>query len=473
MASFIIRPEGLGAAAFWNGKYRSYPDRTLLRICTLVAPDEAFFDAWTRAPRWTQPERSTGEGPALRQESGRRHQRGVGDKEYMNAAGVISLGIDRLIASGSLAGQRVGLVCNPASVDSAFRHTADRVRAVHGVSLVALFGPQHGFRSDVQDNMVETSHAMHPRYGVPIHSLYSDTREPTTEMLDDVDVLVIDLQDVGTRVYTYAYTMANCVKAAKRCDVRVVVCDRPNPIGGHAVEGPMLQRGYESFVGQFPIPLRHGMTIGELARLFNDRFGLDAELEVVTVEGWVRSAYQDETALPWVMPSPNLPTLDSATVYPGAVLIEGTNLSEGRGTTRPFELVGAPWIDGDDAADRLNAMALPGVFFRPAQFVPMFQKHSGQPCGGCQVHVTTRSLFQPVVTTVAVLQTLRRVAPEKFEWRRPPYEYEQVKQPIDILSGSDRLRSQVEADIPAMEIAASWEEEVSAFVEIRKPYLLY
>ena len=391
----------------------------------------------------------------------------------MSASAVISLGTDRLIASGSLAGQRVGLVCNPASVDHALRHTADRVRAAHGVSLVALFGPQHGFRSDLQDNMVETSHATHPRHGIPIHSLYSDTREPTAEMLDNVDVLVIDLQDVGTRVYTYAYTMANCMRAAKRADVRVVVCDRPNPIGGDAVEGPMLQRGYESFVGQFPIPLRHGMTIGELARLFNDRFGLDADLEVVPLEGWVRSAYQDETALPWVMPSPNLPTLDTATVYPGAVLIEGTNLSEGRGTTRPFELIGAPWIDSDDAAERLNALALPGVFFRPSHFVPMFQKHSGQPCGGCQVHVTNRSLFQPVVTTVAVLQNLRRASPEQFGWRRPPYEYEQVKQPIDILSGSDRLRSQLEADIPAMEIAASWAQEASEFAEVRKQYLLY
>ena len=391
----------------------------------------------------------------------------------MSASGVISLGADRLIASGRLDGGRVGLVCNPASVDAAFRRTADRIRATSGVVLVALFGPQHGFRSDVQDNMVETSHATHPRYGVPIHSLYSDTREPTVEMLDDVDVLVIDLQDVGTRVYTYAYTMANCMKAARRAGVRVVVCDRPNPIGGDAVEGPMLQRGYESFVGQFPIPLRHGMTIGELATLFNDQFGLDTELEVATLEGWSRSAYLDATGLPWVMPSPNLPTLDSATVYPGAVLFEGTNLSEGRGTTRPFELIGAPWIDGDDVAERLNAMALPGVFFRAAHFVPMFQKHADQPCGGCQVHVTDRNVFKPVVTAVAVLQTLRHAAPERFEWRPPPYEYEEVKQPIDILSGSDRLRLQVETDMPALEVAASWEQEISAFAELRRQYLLY
>ena len=270
----------------------------------------------------------------------------------MRRASETSPGIDRLLASGTLAGRRVGLVCNPASTDAAYRHTAQRLWQAPDLTLAALFGPQHGFRSDVQDNMVETPHARHPTYDIPVHSLYSDRREPTAAMLDGLDVLVIDLQDVGTRVYTYIYTMANCLRAAGRHGVPVVVCDRPNPIGGTQVEGPLLEPGRESFVGQFPIPLRHGMTIGELARLFNDHFGLGAQLRVARLDGWERPAYHDATGLPWVMPSPNLPTLDSAGVYPGAVLFEGTNLSEGRGTTRPFELLGAPWIDGEALAGR-------------------------------------------------------------------------------------------------------------------------
>ena len=258
---------------------------------------------------------------------------------------IVAPGIDRLLDSDRklIEGARIGLVCNPASVDAEFRHTADRLIA-DGVPLAALFGPQHGFRSTLQDNMIETPHASDARRAVPVYSLYSETREPTPEMLHDVDVLVVDLQDVGTRVYTFVYTMANCMRAAARHGVRVVVCDRPNPIGGEQVEGARLRDPWTSFVGQFPIPMRHGMTIGELARLFNDAFGIGAALDVVPLSGWRRSMYLDETDLPWIIPSPNLPTLESAIVYPGAVLVEGTTLSEGRGTTRPFELIGAPWI---------------------------------------------------------------------------------------------------------------------------------
>ena len=385
----------------------------------------------------------------------------------------VALGIDGLLGCGRLEGQRVGLVCNPASVDGELRHTVDRIWAAPGVTLGGIFGPQHGFRSDVQDNMVETPHGRHARYGVPIYSLYSDTREPTAQMLDDIDLLVIDLQDVGTRVYTYVNTMANCLRGAQTHGVPVVVCDRPNPIGGAVVEGPVLQSGYESFVGQFPIPLRHGMTIGELARLFNEQVGIDAELAVSGLEGWARATYQDEAGVPWVMPSPNLPTLDSAVVYPGAVLVEGTNLSEGRGTTRPFELIGAPWIDGEAISDELNRMSLPGVLFRALQFEPTFQKHAGQPCGGCQIHVTDRRAFRPVLTTVALLQTCRRSGPEAFAWRSPPYEYEKIKPPIDVLSGSDRLRTQLDENEPATEIAAGWAAEVTAFEALRARYLLY
>ena len=384
-----------------------------------------------------------------------------------------SPGIDGLLASGTLAGRRVGLVCNPASIDAAYRHTAQRLREAPDVTLAALFGPQHGFRSDVQDNMVETPHARHPAWDVPIHSLYSDRREPSAAMLDGLDLLVVDLQDVGARVYTYVYTMANCLRAAGRHGVPVVVCDRPNPIGGAEVEGPLLAPGWESFVGQFPIPLRHGMTIGELARLFNGHFGLGAALEVAPLQGWDRTAYHDETGLPWVMPSPNLPTLDSAVAYPGAVLFEGTNLSEGRGTTRPFELLGAPWTDGEALAARIAAAGLPGVAARPAHFEPTFQKHARRPCGGCQIHVTERRAFRPVLTAVTVLQAIRSADPARFAWREPPYEYERTKRPIDVLAGSDALRRQIDAGAPAAEIAAAWEPDVAAFAALRSRFLLY
>ena len=280
----------------------------------------------------------------------------------------VRVGIERLLEDDRslIAGLRVGLVSNPASIDGAFRHSVEILSGDPDIQLAALFGPQHGFRSDVQDNMIETPHAEDARRRVPIYSLYSETREPTAEMLRDVDVLVIDLQDVGTRVYTYIYTMANCMRAAARHGVRIVVCDRPNPVGGVAVEGPTLRPAFASFVGQFPIPLRHGLTIGEIARLFNQEFGLGAALDVVQLEGWRRQMFYDETGLPWVIPSPNPPTLDSTIVYPGAVLFEGTMLSEGRGTTRPFELIGAPWIDGERLSAAMNARRFPGVHFRPA-----------------------------------------------------------------------------------------------------------
>jgi len=245
------------------------------------------------------------------------------------------LGSEVLLASRRLHGRRVGVVANPASIDHGFGHTVERVAAADGVTLGAIFGPQHGFHSNLQDNMIETPHASDGRRQVPVYSLYSETREPTAKMLEGLDALVIDLQDIGARIYTFIYTMANCLHAAGRHGVPVIVCDRPNPIGGVEVEGPMLEPGFESFVGQYPIPMRHGMTVGELAQLFNEQFRLGATLEVVRMEGWRREQYWDETGAPWVMPSPNMPTLDAAIVYPGTVLFEGTMLSEGRGTTRP------------------------------------------------------------------------------------------------------------------------------------------
>ena len=386
---------------------------------------------------------------------------------------MVRLGSDVLLSSSRLTGKRVGIVCNHASLDRGFLHIVDRLAAADDLTLSAIFGPQHGFRSDVQDNMIETPHAKDPGRRVPIYSLYSETREPTAEMLSGLDVLVIDLQDVGARIYTYIYTMANCMRACARHGVPVIVCDRPNPIGGMDVEGARLVPGFESFVGQFPIPMRHGMTIGELARFFNDVFSIGAQLDIVAMEGWQRDLYADQTGLPWVMPSPNMPTLDTAIVYPGTVLFEGIMLSEGRGTTRPFELVGAPWIEAERFARDMNALGLTGVYFRPAVFEPTFQKHAKQTCGGCQIHVTARHLFKPVLVGVALAGMFWRTNPSKYAWRQPPYEYEHDKMPIDILAGSDALRKQIEADMPAIDIAASWRADEDAFRTLRERFLMY
>jgi uncharacterized protein YbbC (DUF1343 family) len=380
----------------------------------------------------------------------------------------VTLGVEALAASNRLSGQRVGLVCNPASVDHQLRHSAD-VLTDAGATLAALFGPQHGFRSDRQDDMIETPHGRDATREVPVYSLYSETRIPTAEMLDGIDVMVVDLTDVGTRVYTYIYTMANCMRACKAHGVPVVVADRPNPVGGVDVEGPPLDPAWTSFVGQFPIPLRHGLTIGELAELFNVEFGLGADLDVVPMSGWHRTQYLDETDLPWVLPSPNLPTLDSLVVYPGMVLLEGTMLSEGRGTTRPFELFGAPWLDAEQLAVRLNGAELPGVQFRAAGFEPTFQKHAGEACGGCQIHVFDRQRYRPVRTALAIIDACRASDPARFGWKLPPYEYEHDRMPIDLLWGSDALRTHVDAGGTAVDLAV----DSTAYLALREKYLRY
>lgn len=390
----------------------------------------------------------------------------------MPCPSAVRLGSDVLFDRQLLRGRTVGLVCNPASIDASFRHVLERAES-GGVQVGAIFGPQHGFRSDLQENMIESPHGEDARRRVPVYSLYSETREPTPAMLAGLEALVVDLQDVGTRIYTYIYTMANCLRAAARAGLPIVVCDRPNPIGGVQVEGPMLEPGFESFVGLFPIPMRHGMTIGELARCFNDAFGLKAKLEVVTMEGWTREAYGDETGLPWVLPSPNIPTVDTAVVYPGTVLLEGTNISEGRGTTKPFELVGAPWADPERLAADLNGRQLPGVHFRPVLFEPTFHKHAGTACGGCQIHVTDRSAFRSVETGVAVIDAFRAADPTRFAWRQPPYEYETVKPPIDILYGSAALRARLDRGDRAAAICEAWPRDVQRFVDMRQQYLLY
>jgi uncharacterized protein YbbC (DUF1343 family) len=386
----------------------------------------------------------------------------------------VSLGIERLLGAERrlIDGRRIGLVCNPASIDRRFQHSVDLVTGDSRVTLGAIFGPQHGFRADLQDNMIETPHARDARRQVPIYSLYSEVREPSAEMLAGLDALVVDIQDVGTRVYTFIYTMANCMRAAARHGIPVIVCDRPNPINGRDIEGNLLDEAYASFVGQYPIPMRHGMTIGELAQLFNATFGIGCDLHVVKMEGWRREMFYEETALPWIIPSPNMPTVDTAVVYPGAVLFEGTQLSEGRGTTRPFELIGAPWIDGEALADAMNARRLPGVHFRPVFFEPTFQKHARTTCGGVQLHVTDRNAFRPLRAAVELIAGFHAQDPARFAWREPPYEYEHEKMPIDILYGSSALREAISSgSLDAL--GAGWARDEERFGRLREPFLLY
>jgi len=372
-----------------------------------------------------------------------------------------------------LQGQRIGLVCNQATVLPDLRHAADVFFEHPEIDLTTLFGPQHGIRGDVQDNMIETDHTVDKRTGLPIYSLYSETREPTDKMLADVDTIVFDLQDVGCRIYTFVYTMANCMRAAKRLGKRVVVCDRPNPLGGNAIEGNITEHEFKSFVGQFEIPTRHGMTTGELARMFNEHFGIGCELEVVKMDGWRRDMWGDETGLPWVLPSPNIPTVDTCVVFPATVHIEGTEMSEGRGTTKPFEINGAPFIDAYDWAAALEAYNFPGVAFRQTNFIPTFQKCAGRLCGGVQIHVTDREAFTPVTVGIAMIKTAYDLYTEHFEWKKDPYEYVFDQNPFDVVSGTDTIRKAIESGASLKEIEDSWSDGLNEFAEARKPYLLY
>ena len=394
-------------------------------------------------------------------------------------------GLDVLVEErlGLLAGRRVGLLCHPASVDSRLVHIVDRLVAA-GVGLRRLFGPEHGIRGDVQD-MVGVGGERDPRTGIPVTSLYGDrvaSLAPSADVLADIDVLVVDLQDVGARYYTFVWTMALCLEAAARAGVSVVVLDRPNPLGGAEVEGGEVAPWAESFVGLASVPVRHGLTIAELARLVvaglpwgGERFAkpLGCDLQVVAMRGWQRSDYFDATGLPWVLPSPNMPTPDTALVYPGLCLLEGTNVSEGRGTTRPFEIVGAPFLDGYRLAERLAADRLPGVRFRPLTFRPTFHKFAGQICGGVQVHVVERAAFRPYLTGVALLRALFALGGKAFAWRTEPYEFVADRPAIDLLTGDDAIRKGIEAGLPLDDLAATWRAAESAFADRRREILLY
>lgn len=336
-----------------------------------------------------------------------------------------------------LRGARIGALLHPASVSSRLEHTSAILARENGklFQLRALFGPQHGYRGETQDNMIEWRSYEHPRLRIPVYSLYGEHREPTNEMLNGLDALLIDLQDVGSRYYTFIWTMYLAMGACERTNVQMVVLDRPNPINGSATEGPLLRRGYESFVGLHPIRVRHGKTIAELATQFRDEAFPKCKLTVLPMKNWEREMWFDQTGLPWIMPSPNIPTPETAAVYPGMCLLEGTNISEGRGTTRPFEVFGAPWIDPEKFCGELNALHLPGVFFRENSFQPTFHKFAGELCGGAQLHVTDRNSFQPFQAGLELIRCARRTHANHFRWKQPPYEYEYEKLPIEVLLG--------------------------------------
>jgi uncharacterized protein YbbC (DUF1343 family) len=386
------------------------------------------------------------------------------------------LGIERLVKEKTdiLRGQRIGLVCNQASVlPNSFRHAADVFHEHPDINLTTLFGPQHGIRGDVQYNMIETPHVRDPRTGIMVYSLYSEVREPTEEMVADIDTFVVDLQDVGCRIYTFIYTMANCMSAAAKYGKRVVVCDRPNPINGNAVEGNITEHEFKSFVGQFELPTRHGMTIGELAKMFNEHFGIGCDLEVVEMQNWSREMWGDEIGLPWVLPSPNIPDVDTCVVFPATVHVEGTELSEGRGTTLPFFLTGAPFIDPYDWAARLREFDFPGVAFREAYFRPTFAEFAGETCGGVQIHITDRDAFTPVIVGIAMVKTAYEMYPEKFQWRQNAYEYVFDKNPFDVICGTDKIRKHIEEGDSLKKIEESWTNELDGFREARTPFLIY
>ncbi|HEX2746649.1 MAG TPA: DUF1343 domain-containing protein [Verrucomicrobiales bacterium] len=391
----------------------------------------------------------------------------------------VKTGLDVLVAQefAPLRGLRTGLVTHPAAVDSQLRHVIELLSTAPGAKLAAIFGPEHGLLGQAQDLIGVSPGDSQKTGATPVYSLYGTTVEslrPTAEQLKGLDVLVIDMQDIGSRYYTFQATMRYCLQAALPRGMRVMILDRPNPLGGEIVEGPALQKGYGSFVGVHDIAIRHGLTMGELAMFYQHELGLDdGDLRIIACEGWRRSQSFESTGLPWVLPSPNMPTPDTALVYPGQCLIEGTNLSEGRGTTKPFEMCGAPWLDAVKLARRMNDAKLPGVKFRPAWFRPAFQKHSGVDCGGVQLHLTDRTAFQPVRTSLALLSVMREMSGDRFAWRTEVYEF--VKDPIaiDLLFGSGRERRHLEAGRPLPELHTAWKGEEEAWHHRRHTALLY
>ncbi len=391
--------------------------------------------------------------------------------------GPVATGLEVLARGGfrPLRGLSVGLVCNPTAVDRRLRHAADLLGATAGLRLSILFGPEHGVRGDAQ-YMAAVGDGRDRRTGLPVRSLYGASAaslRPRSEDLAGLDALVFDVQDAGSRYYTYQATMLRCLEAAAEARLAFFVLDRPNPLGGVAVEGPGLRPGFESFCGVHDVAVRHGMTVGELALLYRAERGLDVELTVVACQGWRRRTRWRETGLPWILPSPNMPTPETALCYPGTCLLEGTNLSEGRGTTKPFELLGAPWLDAERLCADLEAARLPGVRFRPASFVPSWDKHAGERCRGAEVVVERAEDFRPFRAGVALVAAARAQDPERFRWRTEAYEFVEGTPAFDLLCGSSRERQAIEAGRTWRALAPAWAREERAFARRRAPYLLY
>jgi uncharacterized protein YbbC (DUF1343 family) len=361
-------------------------------------------------------------------------------------------GLQRLLEEGDLQKRypgKIGYLCHAASVTQDIEHGLIALKRVFGDRLTTVFGPQHGFVTDVQDNMVESKHFTHPYFGVTVYSLYSETRIPTQDMLKGLDHVFVDLQDVGTRIYTYIYTMTYMMEACQKAGVQVVILDRPNPIDGVTLEGNILDMKFDSFVGRHPIPVRHGLTMGEVARMSKQFWtGRDCNLDIIEMKGWKRDMSYEDTGLPWVLPSPNLATVEAAYTFVGTVLFEGTNVSEGRGSTRSLEIVGHPAIEPFSFADKmkrvLDSEGLKGQVLRPLVFLPTFQKHAGTPCGGFQIHVTDRKAFEPWRLCQTLCREFHRELGDEFVWKQPPYEYEYDRMPIDLINGTDKLRHWVE-----------------------------
>ena len=370
-------------------------------------------------------------------------------------------------------GKRLGLLSNPASVNRQLSHARDLINIHFPGQLKALYSPQHGFFAEKQDNMIESDDITDPVLQIPVFSLYGLTRKPTKEMLDPLDILIIDLQDAGTRVYTFIYTMSYCLEAAKSFNKKVVVLDRPNPISGITVEGNCLSTDYASFVGRYPIPMRHGLTIGELALLFNNHFAIGCDLEVIQMKNWNRAMYFIDTGLPWIPPSPNLPTPVSAMVYPGQVLWEGTNISEGRGTTQPFELCGAPFINTNNILSTLGGNKIPGGLLRQTLFEPTSNKWENQSCTGFQIHITDPDKYKPYKTTLKLLQAVIACHKDRFEFNLPPYEYDYSNLPIDLIIGDREIRRRIEKLEDVDEIENSWMKKLNDFKKISRKFQLY
>ncbi len=388
---------------------------------------------------------------------------------------MITIGLENLLASppAGLDNRRLGLLSNQASTDRNLVQARVLLQQKFGSRLTCLFSPQHGFFCEKQDNMIESGHETDQLTGLPLFSLYGESRRPSKAMFDQLDVLLIDLVDVGTRVYTFLYTMAYCLEAAAEYGKRVVVLDRPNPVGGIEVEGNILDPEWASFVGLYPLPMRHGLTFGELALLLNQEYGLGADIQVVPMQGWKRSLLFRETGFPWVFPSPNMPTPETALVYPGQVIWEGTNISEGRGTTLPFELIGAPFWEHEPIVKVLEQADLPGCCLRPLLFESTFGKWAGQTCVGFQLHVTNPRTFLPYRTSLALFQAVFQLYPGDFLYKEPPYEYEYERLPMDLILGDQKVRRALEAGQPMREIEAGWQEGLDEFRSVRARYLLY